>query len=164
MPAMTAPRYWLMKSEPDVFGFEDLMARPGRTEPWDGIRNYQARNLMRDEMQVGDRVLFYHSNATPPHVAGIAEVASEARPDPTQFDRASPYYDPKASPKEPRWLLVDVRGLAPLAETVPLAALKANPALADMRVVQRFMRLSVQPVTEAEYREVLRMAGTEDPA
>lgn len=156
-------RYWLMKSEPDVYSFSDLQAEPDATDYWDGVRNYQARNFMRDDMRVGDRVLFYHSRTKPPHVVGVAEIASEAYPDPTALDPESKYFDPKSSTENTRWVVVDVRALAPLAEPVSLAALKANPALSDMAVVQRGQRLSVQPVTEAEYREVLRMGGLVDP-
>lgn len=158
------PRCWLMKSEPDVFGFEDLMGRPGRVEPWDGVRNYQARNFMRDEMRVGDRVLFYHSNVSPPHVAGLAEVASEARPDPSQWEESSPYHDARSTPERPLWFLVDIRGLEPLPRPVALAELKANPRLADMRLVQRGNRLSVMPVEDFEYDEIVRMAGEPSPS
>jgi len=152
-----------MKSEPDVYSFADLQAEPDATAYWDGVRNYQARNFMRDDMRVGDRVLFYHSRTKPPHVAGVAEIASEPYPDPTALDPESKYFDPKSSPDKPRWVVVDVRALAPLPRPVSLAELKANPALSEMLVVQRGQRLSVQPVTEAEYREVLRMGGLDDP-
>jgi predicted RNA-binding protein with PUA-like domain len=148
-----------MKSEPDVFSFDDLMASKGRRTLWDGVRNYQARNLMRDEMAVGDGVLYYHSNAKPPGVAGVAEVASEAYPDPTQFDPADAHHDPKSDPEDPRWWLVDIVGVEPLPEFVPLDALKANPKLSEMVVTQRGSRLSVQPVTAAEWRAVLKMGG-----
>lgn len=153
------PRYWLMKSEPEVFSFDDLWKARKRTTPWDGVRNYRARNFMRDEMSVGDGVLYYHSNAKPPGIAGIAEVASEAYPDPTQFDPADSHHDPKSDPEDPRWLLVDVRAVAKIPSFVALDALKENPKLASMGVIQRGNRLSVQPVTAAEWREVRRMAG-----
>ncbi|MFP4069213.1 MAG: EVE domain-containing protein [Opitutales bacterium] len=146
--------YWLMKSEPDVFSFEDLKARPARTEPWDGVRNYQARNFMRDEMKVGDLVLFYHSNTKPPGVAGIAEVAGEPYPDPTAFDPESKYYDPKSDPANPRWMLVDIRYKADFKRFVPLDEMKAMPELADMRVLQRGNRLSITPVTRAEFKAI----------
>ena len=151
-------RYWLMKSEPSAFSFNDLLNAPQKTDHWDGVRNYLARNTMQ-EMKKGDRVLFHHSSTTPPHVAGIAEIAREAYPDHTAFDAKSKYHDPKSSPDYPRWFMVDVRAIEKLPATVPLADLKANPKLAKMLVVQRGQRLSVQPVTAAEYTEVLRMAG-----
>jgi len=156
---MPARRYWLMKSEPDVFSFEDLWSSKGRRTPWDGVRNYQARNFMRDDMRPGDGVLFYHSNAQPAGVAGIAEVASEAYPDATQFDPSDGHFDPKSKPEDPRWLLVDVRAVRKLPRTVPLAELKAEPKLAEMALCQRGSRLSVQPVTPKEWRQVHRMAG-----
>lgn len=151
-------RYWLFKSEPDAFSFDDLRARPEQTERWDGVRNYQARNLLRDEVRVGDLVLFYHSRCDPPHVAGIAEVVRSGYPDVTAFDPTAKYYDPKSDPGSPRWFMVDVRAVRPLERPVSLAELKANPALGSMAVTQKGSRLSVQPVTEAEYREVLAMA------
>ena len=152
-------RYWLLKSEPDVFSFEDLLAAEGRRTHWDGVRNYQARNLLRDELAKGDGVLFYHSNARPPGVAGVAQVVRPGYPDFTQFDPADPHHDPQADPDDPRWYAVDVRAVAPLRTFVSIADLKANPRLASMAVVQRGQRLSVQPVTAAEWREVLRMGG-----
>ncbi|MFO7566687.1 MAG: EVE domain-containing protein [Enhygromyxa sp.] len=152
-------RYWLMKSEPDVFSIDDLARRD--REPWDGVRNYQARNFMRDEMAVGDLVLFYHSNATPPGVAGVARVASAAYPDPTAFDPDSKYHDPKSDPDDPRWWLVDVEFVEKFAELVSLDALKAaaNAELDGMLVVRRGQRLSVQPVEKQHFARVLRMAG-----
>lgn len=156
---MARKKYWLLKSEPDVFSFDDLWAAPGRTTLWDGVRNYQARNFLRDEMQVGDGVLYYHSNADPMGIAGIAEVASEAYPDPTQFDPADPHHDPRSDPADPRWYVVDVRAVARLPRFVTLADLKAATKLKDMAVVQRGQRLSVQPVRAAEWREVLRLGG-----
>lgn len=152
-------KYWLMKSEPDVFSFDDLKKRPKKTEPWDGVRNYQARNMMRDEMSIGDKILFYHSNTQPPHIAGIAEVASKAYPDPTAFDKKSKYYDEKSDPDNPTWMLVDVRYVEPLAKIVTLEQLKAESTLKDMKVVQRFQRLSVQPVTLKEFKKVCKMGG-----
>ena len=150
-----AKRYWLMKSEPDVFSIDDLQARG--VEHWDGVRNYQARNIMRDEMKVGDRVLFYHSNAKPPGVAGVAEVARESYPDHTAFDPASKYHDPKSDPDNPRWLMVDVKFVEKFPAVVPLATLQQTPGLEDMMVVKKGMRLSIQPVTSAEWRVVLRL-------
>ncbi|RMH41234.1 MAG: EVE domain-containing protein [Deltaproteobacteria bacterium] len=157
-----AKRYWLMKSEPGTYSIDDL-ARDGVT-PWDGVRNYQARNFMRDDMRVGDGVLFYHSSCDVPGVAGVAEVASEPYPDPTQFDPRSPYFDPKSDRDDPRWWLVDVRFVAKFPAVVPLAAIKANPKLSDMAVVQRGQRLSVQPVTAAQWREIHKMARARGPA
>lgn len=153
-------QYWLMKSEPDAFSWDELVARGAKGEPWDGVRNYQARNFMRDKMKIGDRVLFYHSNCKPPHIAGIAEVCSEPYPDFTQFDPESKYHDPKATKEKPRWILVDIRAVEPLDRTVSLDELKANPELSDMLVVQKGQRLSVQPVDEVHFNEVLRMSRT----
>lgn len=151
--------YWLMKSEPDVFSFEDLVQAPNRTTLWDGVRNYQARNFMRDGMSVGDGVVFYHSNAKPPGIAGFAEVASEPYPDPTQFDTEHKYFDPKSDPEKPRWILVDIRAVEAARALVPLQDLKEEPALDDMALCQKGSRLSVQPVSEAEWRVVRAMAG-----
>ncbi len=151
------PRYWLMKSEPDVYSFDDLMAEPRGSEPWDGVRNYRARNYMR-EMKVGDRVLFYHSSCQPPHVAGIAEVCREAYPDFTAWDPESRYHDERSTPDKPVWEMVDVKAVEKLPAIVPLQDLKDNPALAEMKVVQRGQRLSIMPVTEEEFREVRAMA------
>jgi predicted RNA-binding protein with PUA-like domain len=157
--AKPAVRTWLMKSEPSVFSFQDLWKAKGRKTLWDGVRNYRARNFMRDDMKVGDRVLYYHSNADPAGVAGVAEVCREAYPDPTQFDPKSKYFDAKSDPAEPRWVVVDLRAVRALPAFVSLADLKENPRLTSMGVVQRGNRLSVQPVTDAEWREVLRMGG-----
>lgn len=151
-------QYWLMKSEPSTFSFEDLAKRPNRREPWDGVRNYQARNFMRDQMRVGDEILFYHSNCSEPGVVGLARVASEAYPDPTAFDESSPYFDPKSKVENPRWYLVDVEYERAFARTVSLQAMKAEAALAEMKVVQKGQRLSVQPVTQEEFLCVCRMA------
>jgi len=157
--ARSAKRHWLLKSEPAVFSFDDLLAAPGRTTAWEGVRNYQARNFLRDDVRVGDPVLFYHSNAAPPAVAGVAVVVRAAYPDPTQFDPASEYCDPGSDPADPRWLTLEVAALCALPQPVPIGALKANPELAEMAVVQRGQRLSVQPVTPAEFAAVLRMGG-----
>ena len=156
---MSARRYWLLKSEPDVFSFDDLLAAPGRTTGWDGVRNYQARNFMRDAMRVGDGVLFYHSNAEVAGVAGTAEVARSAYPDATAFDPAHDGYDPKSRPDAPAWVQVDVRAVAPFAPFVSLAAMRAEPALAEMLVLRRGNRLSVTPVTAAEWAAVCRLGG-----
>lgn len=151
-------RSWLVKSEPDTYGWHHLEA-DGRTA-WDGIRNYQARNFMRDEMQLGDRVLFYHSQVQPPGVVGLAEVVSAAYPDPTQFDPASPYFDPKATKEEPRWFLVDIIPVGRLSRTVSLAEIKNDPELEDMLLARRGNRLSVMPVEEAHADRILHLATT----
>jgi predicted RNA-binding protein with PUA-like domain len=143
-------QYWLMKSEPDEFSIDDLERAPGRTTAWFGVRNYQARNFMRDAMKVGDRAFFYHSSCPEPGIAGIAEVSRAAYPDASQFDRKSPYYDPQSKRDAPRWLNVDVR-LVEKTPFVPLAALREHKALAGMRVLQRANRLSITPVTPAEW-------------
>jgi predicted RNA-binding protein with PUA-like domain len=150
-------RHWLMKSEPDAFSIDDL-ERVGR-EPWSGVRNYQARNYMMKDMRVGDGVLFYHSNTDEPGVAGLGEVASEAYPDPTQFKKKSPYYDPKSTLAEPRWFLVDVGFVRKFERVVTLAELKANAdKLGDFELLKRGSRLSVLPVTAAQWRHVLSLA------
>ncbi len=152
--------YWLMKTEPDTFGIDDLAAREGQTEPWDGIRNYQARNFMRDEMSPGDRVFFYHSNARPPGIVGIAQIVSEAYPDPTQFDPESPYYDPKSDPDKPRWLLVDVKLVRKWPRMLSLDELKAHAAELDgFRLLARGNRLSIFPVAPEIWRRVCALAG-----
>jgi predicted RNA-binding protein with PUA-like domain len=156
-------RCWLVKSEPATFSFDDLRASPGASTPWDGIRNYQARNFLRDEMRVGDLVVFYHSNAAPPAAVGIAEVASAPRPDPTQFDPASPYHDATSDPADPRWYLVDLRALRPLARPVTLTELKAHPNLREMLVTRRGNRLSVMPV-DPEHLALLERVAAAPPA
>ncbi|MBX3245853.1 MAG: EVE domain-containing protein [Myxococcales bacterium] len=148
--------YWLMKSEPDVFSIDDL-ERKGK-EGWDGVRNYQARNYMR-EMREGDLVLFYHSNAKPSGVAGVATIVGEARPDPTQFDPKSDYHDPKSTQEEPRWDLVEVGFVEKLAELIPLETLKNDAPLDGMLVTRKGSRLSVTPVEEAHFRRVLKLGG-----
>jgi predicted RNA-binding protein with PUA-like domain len=150
-------RYWLMKSEPDVYSIDDL-ARDGTTS-WSGVRNYQARNFMRDDMKVGDLVLFYHSNAEPPGVAGIAKVVRTAHPDLTALDPRSPYHDPKATPENPIWQMVDVGFVAAFKRLVSLDDLRTDPALADMLVIKRGMRLSVQPVDPAHFKRIESMAS-----
>ena len=147
--------YWLMKSEPDAFSIDDL-ARVG-TEPWSGVRNYQARNFMRDGMQPGDGVLFYHSSCAEPGVVGVAEVASAAYPDPTQFQRKSDYFDPKSTPENPRWMLVDVAFKRKLKRTITLTELKEQPRLDGFALLQRGNRLSVLPVSKAEWTCVLAL-------
>ena len=145
--------FWLMKSEPDEASIDDLV-RLGKL-PWTGVRNYQARNFMRDAMQLGDGVLFYHSSCPQPGVAGLAEIASGTVPDETQFDPASPYFDPKSSRDAPRWLQLDV-ALVKKTRLLPLAEMRAAPELATMQVLQRGNRLSITPVTAAEWRAVLK--------
>jgi predicted RNA-binding protein with PUA-like domain len=146
--------YWLMKSEPDEASIDDLVRK--KRLPWFGVRNYQARNFMRDEMQVGDGVLFYHSSCPEPGIAGLAEVASAAYPDETQFDRKSPYFDPAATREQPRWVHVDV-AIVRKTPLLPLTRMRSEPSLASMRVLQRGNRLSITPVTPAEWQAVLRL-------
>ena len=153
--AKRARAYWLMKTEPEAFSIEDL-ERKGR-EAWDGVRNYMARNYMR-EMQLGDLVLFYHSNAAPPGVAGVSEIVAEAYADPTQFDPRSPYYDAAAKPEAPRWLLVDVK-LRRKTALLPLKRMRELPQLRSMRLLQPGNRLSITPVSEAEWQAVLALLG-----
>jgi predicted RNA-binding protein with PUA-like domain len=150
-----AKQYWLMKSEPETFSIDDL-ARDGRTS-WEGVRNYKARNNMK-AMAVGDEVLYYHSNANPPGVAGIARVCREAYPDPFQFDSKSKYFDAKAREDDPRWYMVDIEFVAKAEEPVGLPEIKADPALAEMELV-RYGRLSVQAVRKSEFDRVKRMGG-----
>lgn len=154
-----ARRFWLFKSEPSVYGYEHLV-RDRRTA-WGGVRNYQARNLLRDEIKVGDGVLFYHSNADPPAIAGIAKVVGNGYPDPTQFDPTSPYCDPDSTPEAPRWVCVDIAPVCALRQPIDRAALKAAPALAGMMVLQTGARLSVQPVTDQQWAAILALGGVE---
>ena len=156
-----AKRYWLMKSEPDVFSFHDLTREPGLTTCWDGVRNYQARNYLRDEIRVGDGVLFYHSSADPKAVVGTAKVVKAGYPDPTQFDRRHKYYDPKSSKAEPRWYVVDIKAEKAFKRPVVLEEMRGVPALKNMRLLQRGQRLSVMPVGAAEYRVVVRLGSRE---
>lgn len=151
--------YWLMKSEPDEFSIRDLAARPQQTEGWHGIRNYQARNFMRDEMKVGDRVFFYHSSCKVPAIVGVAEVASDVYPDSSAWDPESDYFDPKSSPETPRWLQLDIRFVKEFAKPVTLTAIKSHPGLADMLLVQKGSRLSIQPVDEVHWQLIHQMAG-----
>ena len=146
-------KFWLMKSEPDECSIDDALAAPQRITPWSGVRNYQARNFMRDEMRVGDGVLFYHSSCEEPGIAGLAEVASAAYTDATQFDRKSDYYDAASKKDAPRWVNVDVRALKK-TRLVPIEELRAHKALAGMRTLRPGNRLSITPVTEAEWRYI----------
>lgn len=151
---MSAPRLWLMKSEPDVFGIDDLAKK--KVEGWNGVRNYEARNFMKS-MKIGDKVLFYHSNAKPSGVAGIASVSRLAYPDPTQFDPKSDYFEPRATPESPVWFQVDLRFVSKLARLVPLDELRGTPALAGMALFKR-SRLSVIPVTALEWKIIIGLA------
>lgn len=150
-------KHWLIKSEPDVFGIDELQRV--KKEPWNGVRNYQARNYMWKDMQVGDLALFYHSNATPPGVAGVARVASEPYPDNTQFDEKSEYFDPKSNPDSPRWWLVDFEFVAKFSELLPLETLKTDAILQEMVVSQKGTRLSITPVEKPHFMRVLKLAG-----
>jgi len=150
-------RYWLLKSEPDEFSIDDLAAAKKRTTPWFGVRNYQARNFMRDQMRVGDRGFFYHSSCPEPGIAGTVEVTTVAYPDATQFDKKSPYFDPKAMREAPRWFNVDVTFVEKL-RLIPLAELRSYPQLQHMRILQRGNRLSITPVDPAEWAFVLKIA------
>lgn len=147
--------YWLMKSEPDAYSIDDL--ERDEREPWDGIRNYQARNFMRDEMKVGDQVFFYHSSCPEPGIVGTMSIVSEPYDDPTQFDPEAKYYDPKSNPEKPRWQLVDVQFEEKFERTIALAQLKMNPKLEGMRLLQKGNRLSIMPVTAAHWRAILKM-------
>ena len=147
--------YWLMKSEPDVYGIDDL--KRDKVEPWDGIRNYQVRNMFRDQMKVGDLAFFYHSNCKPPAVVGIMTIASEAYPDHTQFDPKSRYYDAKSDKENPRWLLVDVKYKRKLKREITLQELKENKKLEDFRLNQKGKRLSVIPVKKSEWDLILSL-------
>lgn len=152
------PRYWLMKSEPDEASIDDLVRAPNQTMPWSGVRNYQSRNFMRDDMRAGDGVLFYHSSCPQPGVAGLAEVVGAPYADPTQFDPQSEYFDPKATRESPRWILVDVK-LVKKTPLLPLARMRQAPELASMRVLQRGNRLSITPVGAAEWKAVRKLLG-----
>jgi predicted RNA-binding protein with PUA-like domain len=153
-------RYWLMKSEPDEVSFDDLLAAPARTLAWFGVRNYQARNFLRDAMAVGDGILFYHSSCAVPGVAGVARVASGPYPDATQFDAGSPYFDPKATREQPRWISVDIEAVA-AGRYLPLSEMRGVPALEDMVLLKKGSRLSVSPVTADEWRCVMSLLGVD---
>lgn len=152
--------YWLFKTEPGCFSFDDLKKRPNMTEPWDGVRNFQARNFLRDTIKVGDRLLFYHSNIPEPAVVGLAEVVRDGYPDGTALDPHGEHFDPKASPQHPIWYMVDVRYLEPLPKPVTLDRIKGNPLLADMLLVKR-SRLSIQPVASEAWNIILALGGLE---
>lgn len=148
-------RYWLMKSEPDAFSIDDLADRPNQTEPWDGVRNYQARNMLRDDMALGDQILFYHSNCKEPGVVGIAEVVKAGYPDDTALNPDSKYHDPKSTLDRPIWFRVDVRLVRKLSRTVGLAELKTYPELSELALVRRGNRLSIMPVSEDEFHFIV---------
>jgi predicted RNA-binding protein with PUA-like domain len=150
--------YWLMKSEPEECSVDDALGAKNSTVPWVGVRNYQARNFMRDGMQVGDGVLFYHSSCAEPGIVGIARVASTSYPDPTQFDAKSPYFDAKSKPDEPRWLLVDVQAVRK-TRNLALPELRADAALEDLVVLRKGNRLSITPVELAHWRRILKLLG-----
>lgn len=149
-------KYWLMKTEPDEFSFSDLQKRPDQTEPWDGVRNYQARNYMRDEMRAGDKLFFYHSNCETPAIVGLAQIVGKARPDPTAFDPDDAHYDPKSEHDEPRWYLRDVHYLRALKRPISLQELKQQAAALDgFALIRRGNRLSVMPVAKAHWDYIL---------
>lgn len=155
-----AKQYWLMKSEPDVYSIDDL-ARDKKTY-WDGVRNYQARNFMRDKMKAGDQVFYYHSNAEPPGIAGIAEVAGPGYPDPSQFDPKDVHYDPDSKKDNPAWYVVDLKYVEKFKELLPLEALKKVKGLEKMPLLQKGQRLSVQPVSDSEWKIILKLADVKD--
>ena len=149
-------QYWLMKSEPDEVSIDDVMASKDHTTPWFGVRNYQARNFMRDQMKDGDGVLFYHSSCPEPGIAGLAVVVGGPYPDATQFDKKSKYYDAKATPEQPRWISVDVKGTEK-TRLLSLAEMRTIPALEDMVVLQKGSRLSITPVTAAQWKAIVKL-------
>ena len=150
-------QYWLMKSEPDAFGIDDLANMSAQTEHWDGVRNYQARNMMRDEMKLGDQVFFYHSNCDEPGIVGIAEVCREGYPDFTAFDPEHKYFDPKSHPDKPTWIMVDVRFVRKLSRNITLKELKDHPALSDLTLLRRGNRLSIMPVSCEEWDYIMNL-------
>ena len=154
-----AKRYWLFKSEPNAYSFDDLMSEEDQTAEWDGVRNYQARNFLRDEIKVGDGVLFYHSSTEPIAVVGTAEVVREGYPDDTAWDPDSDHPDPKSTPENPRWYIVDIKGGVELNHAVTLTQIKANPALSEISLFKR-PRISVHPITEDEWGIILEMGET----
>ena len=154
---MADRKYWLFKSEPNAYSFSDLLNEPDRTAEWDGVRNYQARNFMRDEMKVGDGVLFYHSSNAAPAVIGTAQVAREAYPDNSAWEPGSRYYDAKSTPDNPLWYMVDIQAQEELARPITLKEIKANLTLQGMMLVRRGMRLSIQPVAREEWDEIVSL-------
>lgn len=152
-----AKKYWLFKSEPNVFSIKDLERATGKTTCWDGVRNYQARNYLRDEVVVGDQVLFYHSNADPPAIAGIAEVVKAGYPDSCAFDKKSKYFDEKSNPKNPTWFVVDIKHVKTFSKPINLPDLRANLKLKNMLLLQKGNRLSIQPVSQDEWQSIMSM-------
>lgn len=151
------PKYWLMKTEPDVFSLEDLVRRPQQSELWDGVRNYQARNFMLNDMKVGDLILFYHSNADPSGIAGVAEIVAPAQPDPSAWDSKSEYFDAKSTPGNPRWFCVTVGRPKPFRRFVALDELRQHAELKDMLVLRKGQRLSILPVQPSEFEFVVTL-------
>jgi predicted RNA-binding protein with PUA-like domain len=156
--------YWLVKSEPSSFSVADLMAAPGQTTGWDGVRNFQARNFLRDSIKRGDGVLFYHSSTDPQAIAGIAEVVKESHVDETAFDPSAHHYDPKSNPDNPTWFQVSIRGVKPIEPPLVLPKLRAVPALAKMELLRKGSRLSIQPVSAKEWEAIIKLAGGGKPA
>lgn len=154
--------YWLMKSEPSVFSIDDLKTIPNQTEHWDGVRNYQARNMMRDQMKAGDRAFFYHSNCKVPGIVGLMEIVREGYPDHTAFDAGSKYVDPKSDPDKPRWFMVDVKYIRHTKRVIPLVEIKARAALENMPLVRRGNRLSIMPVSVTEWHFILSLENGPD--
>ena len=150
--------YWLMKSEPGCFSIDDLKAAPGKKTHWDGVRNYQARNMLRDEIKKGDQVFYYHSNANPPGIAGIASVVKNGYPDHTAFDPSDPHFDPKSDPDNPRWFMVDIKFEKKFKNLIPLDTLKQLPELKDMQLLRRGNRLSVMPVDKTHWKAIIDLA------
>lgn len=150
-------RYWLMKSEPDAFGIDDLETMHLQTEHWDGVRNYQARNMMRDDMKLGDQVFFYHSNCDEPGIVGIAEICREGYPDFTAFDPEHKYFDPKSNPDKPTWIMVDVRFVRKLSRTITLKELKDHPALSQLTLLRKGNRLSIMTISSDEWDYITRL-------
>lgn len=150
-------QYWLIKSEPTCFGIDDLKKCPEQTEPWDGVRNYQARNMMRDQMQIGDLCFFYHSNCKQPGIVGVAEVVSDSYPDPTAFDPEEKHYDPKSDPDNPRWFLVDMKFIRDLKRLISLEEMRTVTELSEMWILRKGNRLSITPVTKNEWDTILRL-------
>jgi predicted RNA-binding protein with PUA-like domain len=151
--------YWLMKSEPECFGIADLKMRSKQTEPWDGVRNYQARNMMRDEMKVGDLAFFYHSNCKIPGIIGITKIVKSAYPDHTQFDPENHHYDPKSNLENPRWVMVDVKFEKQFKTVISLDSLRENPKLVEMPLLRKGNRLSITPVSKHQWEAILKMAS-----
>lgn len=150
-------QYWLMKSEPDAFSIDMLASLPQKTEHWDGVRNYQARNMMRDEMKLGDQIFFYHSNCDEPGIVGIAEICRQGYPDFTAFDPEHKYFDPKSNPEKPTWIMVDVRFVRKLLRTITLKELKEHPTLFDFTLLRKGNRLSIMPVSSTEWHYIMSL-------